>query len=85
MEEKMKKELAAYVRNNIEDYEIRLQLTLKQMDKMRCPFWMADDGRLYDEIVSAIDEWCEDNEISLENDVDMDELIDGYDGIIWEE
>ena len=80
-----RQELAAYVRDNIEDYEVRLQLTLKQMDKMRCPFWMADDGRLYDEIVSAIEEWCEDNEVSLEFDEDWDELIEGDEGIIWEE
>lgn len=79
-----KKEVAAYVRNNIEDYEIRLQLTLKQMDKMRCPFWMADDGRLYDEIVSAIEEWCDDNDVDY-SEVDWDEVIDGDDGIIWEE
>ena len=85
MEEKIRKEIAAYVRDNVEDYEIRLRLTLKQMDKMRCPFWMADDGRLYDEIVDAISEWCEDNDISVEFDEDWDDLIEGDNGIIWEE
>lgn len=85
MEEKIRKEIAAYVRDNVEDYEIRLRLTLKQMDKMRCPFWMADDGRLYDEIVDAISEWCEDNDISVEFDEDWEDLIEGDNGIIWEE
>ena len=79
-----KKEVSAYVRDNVEDYEIRLSLTLKQMDKMRCPFWMADDGRLYDEIVDAISEWCDDNDVDY-SEVDWDEVIDGDDGIIWEE
>jgi hypothetical protein len=54
------------------------------MDKMRCPFWMADDGRLYDEIVGAIEEWCDDNDVDY-SEVDWDEVIDGDDGIIWEE
>lgn len=85
MEDKIRKEIAAYVRDHIEDYEIRLQLTLKQMDKMRCPFWMADDGRLYDEIVDAISEWCDDNEVSVEFDEDWEDLIEGDEGIIWEE
>ena len=30
-----KKEVAAFVRNNVEDYEERLQLALKRMDRMR--------------------------------------------------
>lgn len=79
-----KKEIAAFVRNNIEDFEERLQLALKRMDRMRCPLRMAD-GILYDEIVDSIDEWCNDNEVSLEFDEDWDELIEGDEGIIWEE
>lgn len=79
-----KKEIAAFVRNNIEDFEVRLQLALKRMDRMRCPLSMAD-GMLYDEIVDAVEEWCDDNEVSLEYDEDWDELIDGDEGIIWEE
>ena len=79
-----KKEIAAFVRDNIEDYEERLQLALKRMDRMRCPLRMAD-GSLYDEIVDAISEWCDDNEVSLEFDEDWDELIEGDEGIIWEE
>jgi len=78
------KEIAAYVRNNVEDYEERLQLALNRMDLMREPLRMAD-GSLYDEIVDAISEWCDDNEVSLEFDEDWDELIEGDEGIIWEE
>lgn len=76
-----KKDIAAYVRNNIEDFEVRLQLALKRMDRMRCPMRMADDG-LYDEMCDAIDEWCDDNEVSLEYDEDWDDIIDE---IIWED
>ena len=76
-----KKEIAAFVRNNIEDFEVRLQLALKRMDRMRCPLSMAD-GMLYDEIVDAVEEWCDDNDVSLEYDEDFNEIINE---IIWEE
>lgn len=75
-----KKEIAAFVRNNIEDYEERLQLALKRMDRMRCPMRMADDG-LYDEMCDAVEDWCEDNDIDF-YEIDLEELIDE---IIWEE
>ena len=78
-----KKEVAAFVRNDIEDFEVRLQLALKRMDRMRCPLSMAD-GMLYDEIVDSIEEWCWDNDVDC-SEVDWDEVIEGDDGIIWEE
>lgn len=78
------KELSAYVRNNVEDYEERLQLALKRMDRMREPLRMADQ-ELYDEIVDAISEWCDDNEVSVDFYEDWDDLIEGDEGIIWEE
>lgn len=77
------KEIAAYVRNNVEDYEERLQLALKRMDRMREPLWMAD-AVLYNEIVDAINDWSWDNEVNIE-DWDIEDLIDGDNGIIWEE
>ena len=77
-------EIAAYVRNNVDDYEERLQLALKRMDRMREPLRMAVNG-LFDEIVDAISDWCDDNEVSLDFYEDWDDLIDGDDGIIWEE
>lgn len=74
-----KKEIAAYVRNNVEFYEDRLQLALNKMDRMRCPLSFADQ-ELYDDISNAIDEWCDDNEV---DEIDyLDEIIDE---IIWEE
>lgn len=77
------KEIAAYVRNNVEDYEERLQLALKRMDRMRCPLSFADQ-ELYDDISNAIDDWCWDNEVNNE-DWDYEDLIEGDEGIIWEE
>lgn len=81
---KHKKDLAAYVRNNVEDYEEYLQLALKRMERERCPFWMAADDGFYNDITNAIEEWCWDNDVNCE-ELDFDELIDGDDGIIWME
>ena len=77
-----RKEVAAYVRNNVEFFEERLQLALNKMDRMRCPLHMADE-ELYNDIVNAIEEWCDDNEVCYD-EVDWDDAIDGEDGIIWQ-
>ena len=73
-----KKEIAAYVRNNVDSYEERLQSALNKMDHMREPLRVAD-WELYDEIVSAIEEWCDDEEVDF-YELDLDEVIDE---IIW--
>lgn len=71
------KEIARYCAEHIEDYEVRVQLALKNMDHMRCPFWMADDGRLSDEILDCAQEWCDDHEISVDflDDIDVEEIV----------
>lgn len=84
MEEKIRKEIAAYVRDNVEYFESRFQWALTKMERNRCPLSMAD-GELYDDIVNAIEEWFDDNEISTEYDFDFLDLIEGDEGIIWEE
>lgn len=78
-----KKEIAAYVRNNVEFFEERLQMALNKMERMREPLQMADQ-ELYDDICNAIDDWCWDNEVNNE-DWDYQDLIEGNEGIIWEE
>lgn len=78
------KEIAAYVRNNIEFYEERLQLALNKMDHMRCSLRFADSG-LFEKIVDVVSEWCDDNEVSLDFFEDWDDLVEGDRGIIWEE
>ena len=77
-----KKELAAYVRNNVEFFEERPQLALNKMDRLRCPLSFADE-ELYNDIINAIEEWCDDNEVCYD-EVDWDDAIDGEEGIIWE-
>ena len=78
-----KKELAAYVRNNVEYFEERLQWALNKMDRMRCPMRWADE-ELFNDIVNAIEEWCDDHEVCYD-EVDWDDAIDGDEGIIWED
>lgn len=78
-----RKELAVYVRNHVVFYEERLSVALGWMALDRCPLRMADSS-LYDEIVDAIEEWFEDNEISVDYDFDVEEMIEGDEGIIWE-
>jgi hypothetical protein len=76
------KEIAAYVRNNVEFFEERLQLALNKMERMRCSLRFAD-SELFDAISDAIDEWCDDNEVNNE-DWDYEDIIEGDEGIIWE-
>ena len=82
------KEIAAYVRNNVEFYEERLQLALNKMDRMRCSLRFADN-ELFERIVDSVREWCDDRGIDVndfeESFSDWDELIEGDNGIIWEE
>ena len=76
-------EIAAYVASHVENYELYLQLALDRMDRTRCPFWMAADEGFYNEITSAIEDWCWDHDIDYD-DWDFEELIEGEDGIIWQ-
>lgn len=71
------------MRNNVEFFEERLQLALNKMERNRCPLSFADQ-ELYDDISNAIDDWCWDNEVNNE-DWDYEDLIEGDEGIIWEE
>lgn len=70
------KEIAAYVRQNVEFFEERLQLALNKMDRMRCPLRMAD-SYLWNEICDAADDWSCDNNVNIE-DVDLEDIL-------WEE
>ncbi len=77
------KEIAAYVRNNVEFFEERLQLALDKMERMRCPLSFADES-LYEDIQYAVEEWCDEQEIDC-SQWDFDDLLEGDNGIIWEE
>jgi len=78
-----RKEIAAYVRNNVEFFEERLQMALNKMERNRCPLSFADQ-ELYDDITNAVEDWCDDNEVCYD-EVDWDDAIEGEDGIIWED
>ena len=78
------KEIAAYVRNNVEFFEERLQLALNKMERLRCSLRFAD-AELFNAIADKVVEWCSDNEVDVDYWEDWDELIEGEEGIIWEE
>lgn len=73
MEQEIINEIGKYLRENVEDFDIRVQLALKTMDRKRCPFGYAD-SELCDECYDRIEEWCIDNNIDVEC-IDVEEII----------
>lgn len=63
------KHLDSLCRREIEDYDARVGLAWHKMDRMRCPFRMAD-AELYSEMEGVL----EDHEYDL-NDIDIEEII----------
>lgn len=70
---KLVKELAAACANNIENYELRVQLAIDVIGRMRCPLSMADFN-LYYEMMDQIWWWGFDNEIDVD-DIDAEEVL----------
>lgn len=71
------KNLAQYCQDNIEDYELRAQLALDQIDKWRAPLSMVDSG-LYDQMLESCEEYCEENDIDpecLEDEVMIEDVL----------
>jgi hypothetical protein len=71
--EEMYKTLAQYCKDNIEDYEERVDRALTLIDRWRAPLYQVDSS-LYGAMVDMVDEWGEENEINVE-EVDIEELI----------
>lgn len=69
----LNKTLAKHCAETVWEFEDRVQLALRQMDRYRAPLRMVDDS-LYSEMQDAMDEWGQDNEVDVE-DVDIEELI----------
>ena len=70
-------EIDTFCEKHIPHYEERVSLALDKIGEWRCPLYMADSS-LYDEMVDAIAEWCDENEISYESDlsdIDPEEVI----------
>ena len=70
------KAIADYCEAQIEDYELRVQIALGLMDRMRCPLRMAD-ASLYDEMERCACEWAEDNDYSVDfiEGIDVEEIL----------
>lgn len=66
-------EIGNYLRETVEDFDIRVEVALNIMDRMRCPFGYAD-SELFDECYDRIEEWCEENGIGVEC-IDIEEII----------
>ena len=69
------RDIVAYFRNNIEDYEERVSRALTTIDHWRCPLQMADRGLYYD-----MDEWlcvycAEERDDIIPEDFDLDQLL----------
>ena len=62
----------------IEHFSMKEYLALDVIDRDRCPLYMASE-RLYNEMEDAISDYCEDNEIDLEEyDIDVEDVFNGY-------
>jgi hypothetical protein len=68
------KEIAAYCAANIEDYELRVQVALGLIDRMRCPLSQADPS-LYDQMEQYASEWAEENDVELDEDFDVEDIL----------
>ena len=67
------KTLAQYCEYNITDYEDRVQLALRRIDRERASLQMVDN-HLHNEMRDAIEEWCEDNEFDAD-DIDVEDVL----------
>ena len=66
-------EIGNYLRETVEDFDVRVELALNTMDRKRCPFGYAD-SELCDECYDRIEEWCEEHGIEVEC-IDVEEII----------
>lgn len=64
--------LQEYLKSNICDYELRAQLALNEMGRMRCSLEYADPD-LYEEMYDIVEEWCDDNGVT--NNFEMEDLL----------
>ena len=67
------KEFANYCRENIGDFDKRLDLAWDRVSKMRCPFVMADMG-LTQEVFECLDDYCAENGLEVD-DYDIEDLM----------
>jgi hypothetical protein len=66
-------EIGKYLRENVEDFDVRVDLALKTMGRKRCSFDFADCN-LHNECYNKIEEWYKENGIEPEY-IDVEEII----------
>jgi hypothetical protein len=69
----VKKDMARYCRQEIWDYDLKCEIALGYIDRMRCPLSMAGIN-LFDEMQEKIEEYCEDNNLNPD-DFDVEEIF----------
>ena len=74
MTKKNRKNMVAYIRSCVEDYEERVQRALDVMDAVRRPLRMASP-LLYSQMDDAAREWAEENGVRLGVEFDVEDLI----------
>lgn len=67
--------LAKFMAENIEDYELRVQVALNCIDHNRCSLQQAD-YQLYSEMADLIEEYISDNDLNIDpDDIDIETLM----------
>lgn len=69
-------DLRDYVARNVEDFDDRRRAALSTIDRRRVPLSVAD-YELHTDIVNAVEDFCDENEIAVDffDDVNTDELL----------
>lgn len=73
MDEKTLKEIGAFIAEFVDLYELKKQIAIYYMETDRCPLRVASPT-LYDEIVSAIEEYVSDHELTDEQVQEIEEM-----------
>ena len=62
-----------YVKENIENFDLRYELALDTENQMRCSLEYADN-QLYTKIIDRMAEWCEENDEDI-NEFDVEDIF----------
>lgn len=69
------RDLAKFMAETIEDYELRIQVALNCIDHNRCSLQQAD-YQLYSEMADLIEEYISDNDLDIDpDDIDIETLM----------
>ena len=75
MTEQLREELYNYCAIMIPHFQMKECIALERIDINRCPLQMADSN-LYYEMYDQVSEYCEDNDIDMEEeDIDIEEIF----------